>query len=168
MGAPEVRTFLTWLAVERNVAAATQNQALNALVFLYKKVLNSPLGDIGNTVRAKKPPRLPTVLTHQEAMAVITAMKPPYKLMASLMYGSGLWVVETARLRIKDIDFERQIITVRNGKGDKDRTTILPESFLQHSVWKYRRPRPQSCGLLDRQGTDLNPRLRHLPSRTHG
>jgi len=89
MGGSEVRSFLTWLATERNVAAATQNQALNALVFLYAKVLEQPLGDIGEVVRAKRPPRLPVVLTHAEARAVIDGLGEPYRLMASLMYGAG-------------------------------------------------------------------------------
>ncbi len=131
MGANEVRKFLTWLAVERNVAAATQNQALNALVFLYSKVLQQPLGNIGETVRAKRPPRLPVVLSHDDAMTIIAALKMPYRLMASLMYGAGLRVVECARLRVKDIDFSQRVITVRDGKGGKDRTTLLPEPLCE-------------------------------------
>jgi integron integrase len=131
MGAREVQEFLTWLAVKCNVAAATQNQALNALVFLYSKVLEQPLGNIGDTVRAKRPPRLPVVLSHDEAMAVITALKMPYRLMASLMYGAGLRVVESARLRVKDIDFSQRVIIVRNGKGGKDRTTLLPQPLCE-------------------------------------
>lgn len=131
MGAREVRAFLSWLAVERDVAAATQNQALNALVFLYGKVLDRPLGDIGEAVRAKRPPRLPVVLSHEEAMAVIERLDPPYRLMASLMYGAGLRVVETARLRVKDLDFSRRVIVVRDGRGGKDRTTLLPEGLCQ-------------------------------------
>lgn len=127
LGSREVREFLTWLAVERRVAAATQNQALNALVFLYGKVLETPLGEIGETVRAKRPPRLPVVLTHQEAMTIIRQLEMPYRLMAALMYGAGLRVAETARLRVKDLDFERRVITVRDGKGGKDRTTLMPE-----------------------------------------
>jgi integrase len=98
MGAKEIREFLTWLAVERNVAAATQNQALNALVFLYDKVLGIPVGDISGTTRAKRPPRLPVVLTHEEAMRLIAELAPPYDLMASLMYGAGLRVVEFKRM----------------------------------------------------------------------
>ena len=129
MGAGEVRQFLSWLAVRRNVAAATQNQALNALVFLYDKVLQQPLGNIGEAVRAKRPPRLPVVLTHEEAMAIIASLGTPYRLLASLMYGAGLRVVESVRLRIKDLDFSQRVITVRNGKGGKDRTTLLPESL---------------------------------------
>lgn len=131
LGEPEVRRFLTWLAVERGVAAATQNQALNALVFLYARVLQKPLGNIGATVRAKRPPRLPVVLGHNDAMAIINALPQPYKLMAGLMYGAGLRVVECARLRVKDLDFSRDVITVRNGKGGKDRTTLLPAPLHQ-------------------------------------
>lgn len=130
MGEKEVRHFLTWLATQRNVAAATQNQALNALVFLYAKVLHQPLGDIGNAARAKGPSRLPVVLTDSEARKVIAGLEAPYDLMASLMYGAGLRVTECARLRIKDLDFSRRVITVRDGKGGKDRTTLLPESLI--------------------------------------
>lgn len=131
MGPAEVNEFLTWLAVKRNVAAATQNQALNALVFLYSKVLEQPLGDIGDTIRARKSVRIPTVLTHDEAIRVINLLREPYALLASLMYGSGLRVVEACRLRLKDIDFKRQVITVHSGKGDKDRTTLLPASLIE-------------------------------------
>jgi integron integrase len=127
MGPQEVREFLSWLAERRKVAAATQNQALNALVFLYSKVLQQPLGNIGEAVRAKRPPRLPVVLSHEEAMAIVGALAMPYRLLALLMYGTGLRVVESVRLRVQDIDFSRRVITVRNGKGGKDRTTLLPE-----------------------------------------
>ncbi|MBL4834334.1 MAG: integron integrase [Pseudomonas sp.] len=130
LGPAEVNAFLSWLATERKVAAATQNLALKAIVFLYARVLEQPLGDIGETVRVKRPPRLPVVLTHAEAMGIIERLAEPYKLMASLMYGSGLRVVETSRLRVKDLDFDRQIITVRDGKGGKDRTTLLPASLI--------------------------------------
>lgn len=130
LGPTEVNAFLSWLATDRQVAAATQNLALNAIVFLYARVLEQPLGDIGDTVRVKRPARLPTVLTHAEATEVIAALHEPYDLMASLMYGSGLRVVESARLRIKDIDFDKQVIIVRDGKGAKDRTTLLPASLI--------------------------------------
>ena len=129
LGAEDVCAFLTWLAVRRDVAASTQNQALNALVFLYDKVLEQPLGNIGSAVRAKRPPRLPVVLEHVEAMAIITALKMPYRLMVSLMYGAGLRVAEATRLRVKDVDVSRQILIVRNGKGGKDRTTLLPQAL---------------------------------------
>src|SRR5574344_306176 len=94
MGTAEVNQFLSWLATERDVAAATQNLALNALVFLYAKVLGKPLGEIGETIRAKRPARLPAVMSHSEAMTIIQALPAPYDLLASLMYGSGLRVVE--------------------------------------------------------------------------
>ena len=130
LGAAEVNAFLTWLAVERKVAAATQNLALNALVFLYGKVLQQPLGQVGEVVRAKRSARIPCVLTHAEATALIGLLGQPYQLLASLMYGAGLRVVEAARLRIKDVDFDRQVITVHDGKGAKDRTTLLPASLI--------------------------------------
>ena len=131
MGEREVREFLTWLATQRNVAAATQNQALNALVFLYDKVLERPFGDINGAVRAKRPPRLPVVLAHGEAQKIIAGLEPPYDQMASLMYGAGLRVTECARLRVKDLDFSRRVIIVRDGKGAKDRTTLLPGPLLE-------------------------------------
>lgn len=130
MGPKEVNEFLTWLAVNRNVAAATQAQALNALVFLYSKVLDIPLGEIGSVIRSKKPKRLPVVLTHDEAMAIIEHLKEPYRLLASLMYGSGLRVTEACRLRMKDVDFSNQVIIVRDGKGAKDRTTLMPGTLI--------------------------------------
>jgi integron integrase len=130
MGESEVREFLSWLAVQKNVAAATQNQALNALVFLYSRVLEKPLGDLGGTARAKRPPRLPVVLSHAEAISIISMLKQPYRLAAALMYGSGLRVVECVRLRIKDLDIRQRVITVRNGKGGKDRTTLMPDALI--------------------------------------
>lgn len=130
MGAVEVNAFLSWLAVERQVAAATQNLALNALVFLYARVLQQPLGEVGEVVRAKRSQRIPVVLTHAEAMEIIGLLAQPYHLLASLMYGAGLRVVEAARLRIKDVDFDRQLIVVHDGKGAKDRTTLLPAALI--------------------------------------
>ncbi|QSP94196.1 integron integrase [Marinobacter salinisoli] len=131
LGAREVNEFLTWLAVHRNVSAATQNQALNSLVFLYTKVLDKPLGDIGQVARAKKPPKLPVVFTHDEAMMIINRLGEPNKLIVSLLYGSGLRITEACRLRIKDLDFRQQVITVRDGKGAKDRTTLMPPSLIE-------------------------------------
>lgn len=130
LGSVEVNAFLTWLAAERKVVAATQNLALNALVFLYAKVLRQPLGQIGEIVRAKRSARIPCVLTHEEATALIARLGQPHQLLASLMYGAGLRVVETARLRIKDVDFDKQIITIHDGKGAKDRTTLLPAPLI--------------------------------------
>lgn len=130
LGAIEVNAFLTWLAAERKVAAATQNLALNALVFLYTKVLRQPLGQIGEIVRAKRSVRIPCVLTHEEATALIAQLGQPHQLLASLMYGAGLRVVEATRLRIKDVDFDKKIITIHDGKGAKDRTTLLPVPLI--------------------------------------
>ncbi|PSF13617.1 recombinase XerD [Marinobacter fuscus] len=130
MGAREVNEFLTWLAVRRNVAAATQAQALNALVFQYDKVLDKPMGDIGEVIRSKKPRKLPVVLTHDEAMAIINRLGETDRLIASLLYGAGLRITEACRLRIKDLDFQQQVVTVRDGKGAKDRTTLLPAPLL--------------------------------------
>jgi integron integrase len=131
MGQKDVKEFLTWLAVERNVAMATQAQALNALVFLYDSVLGQPLGEIEGIVRSKKPRKLPVVLTHDESMAIINRLGQPDQLIASLMYGAGLRVTEACRLRVKDIDFNLQLIVVRDGKGAKDRTTLLPASLVE-------------------------------------
>lgn len=131
MGPQDVKEFLTWLAVERNVAMATQAQALNALVFLYDSVLGKPLGEIKGIVRSKKPRKLPVVLTHDEAMGIISRLGQPDQLIASLMYGAGLRVTEACRLRVKDIDFSLQLINVRDGKGAKDRTTLLPASLVE-------------------------------------
>ena len=129
LGTTDVNRFLSWLATERQVAAATQSLALNALVFLYARVLEKPLGELGEVIRVRRPPRLPVVLTHEEALGVIQRLRPPHDLLTSLMYGAGLRVVEATRLRIKDIDFNQQLIVVRNGKGGKDRTTLLPPSL---------------------------------------
>lgn len=128
MAASEVRQFLEYLAIERRVAASTQNQALNAIVFLYRHVLDQPLADIGMFSRAKRPQRLPVVLSHQEVMNTLEHLSGSMHLIASLMYGSGLRVSEACRLRVKDIDFAQSVITVRSGKGNKDRTTLLPPS----------------------------------------
>lgn len=129
MGEPEVARFLSFLASDRNVAVATQNQALNALVFLYRVVLERPLGEIEGVTRARRPRRLPVVFEHEEAMAVIRRLDSPFRLIAALMYGSGLRVSEAARLRMKDVDLRHRVLTVRDGKGGKDRTTVLPENL---------------------------------------
>ncbi|AJF06303.1 integron integrase [Geoalkalibacter subterraneus] len=131
MGADEVRQFLTYLAVRQNVAASTQNQALNALVFLYKQVLGTDLGDLGEVVRAKKPQKLPLVLTRDEVQRLLTGLTGTHWLMAGLLYGSGLRLLECLRLRVQDIDFGYGQITVRRGKGDKDRRTMLPQSLIE-------------------------------------
>ncbi|MCG8519047.1 MAG: integron integrase [Pseudomonadales bacterium] len=130
LGDQDIQRFLTFLAVERNVAAGTQNQALNAIVFLYREVLKQSLGDFSNAVRAKKSQRLPSVFSQDEAQQVIARLEPPYHTLAGLMYGSGLRLMEAVRLRVKDIDFNRETITVRSGKGDKDRQTLLPSPLV--------------------------------------
>jgi integron integrase len=130
LGRSHVEAFLTYLAVEGEVAASTQNQALNALLFLYNTVLESPLDGNINAVRARRPKRLPTVLTKEETHLLLDCLSGTYRLMAQLLYGSGLRVSECVRLRVKDLDTSTKQIVVRCGKGDKDRITILPESLL--------------------------------------
>lgn len=130
LGSAEVAAFLTHLAVRGNVAVSTQNQALNALVFLYNQVLDQPLGDFGEFARVNRPPRLPEVLSQEETQRVLAALKPgTTRLMIRLIYGAGLRVMECLRLRVKDLDFARGQIGVRDGKGAKDRVTILPQSL---------------------------------------
>jgi integron integrase len=129
MGAEEVSRFLSWLAVSRRVSASTQNQALNALLFLYRNVLQRELPAVGGVVRAHRPVRLPTVLTRDEVRAVLAQLKGMPYLVTSLLYGSGLRLLECLQLRVKDIDFDRSQITVREGKGSKDRVTLLPLSI---------------------------------------
>jgi len=130
MGEKEIRSFLSHLAEQRHVSASTQNQAFNALLFLYKHVLNKPLGRIAEVVRARRPKHLPVVLTRDEARRIICAMNGGPRLMASLLYGSGLRIQECVRLRIKDIDIQSLCIVVRDGKGEKDRITMLPQSLV--------------------------------------
>ncbi|WP_137937605.1 integron integrase [Chitinivorax sp. B] len=126
MGGPEVEAFLTHLAVVGQVAASTQNQALSALLFLYREVLGLELPWMQDMVRAKRPARLPVVLTEREVMAVLERMSGVYGLMARLLYGTGMRLMECVRLRVKDVDFERGEILIRDGKGGKDRVTMLP------------------------------------------
>src|SRR2546425_5785478 len=126
MGAAEVSEFLTHLARDGNVSASTQNQALSALLFLYKQVLKEEIGWLEDVERAKKPARLPVVLTHDEVHKVFAHLHGTPRLMAGLLYGSGLRLMECVRLRVKDVDFGYARITVRDGKGAKDRVTMLP------------------------------------------
>ncbi|MDB5971683.1 MAG: integrase [Hydrocarboniphaga sp.] len=131
MGAPEVEAFLSSLAVDRNVSAATQNLALAAILFLYREVLNVDLPWLEGVTRAKKPSRLPTVLTRAETDALMKAVgsATPAALLVRLLYGTGMRLTEGLRLRVKDVDFERRQIIVRQGKGGKDRSTMLPDSL---------------------------------------
>jgi integron integrase len=126
MGAPEITRFLTSLAVDGKVAASTQNQALNALLFLYRKVLELDLPWLDGIVRAKGPQRLPVVLNRDEVRAVLQRIDGVPRLMAYLLYGAGLRLLECCRLRVQDVDFTSNQIVVRGGKGDKDRVTMLP------------------------------------------
>ena len=131
MGAAEVEAFLSDLAVRRNVSASTQNQALAALLFLYKQVLKLDLPWLGEVVRAKKPQRLPVVLSVEEVQAVLAQLQGELWLIASLLYGSGMRLMEVLRLRVKDVDFSSRQIMVRDGKGAKDRVTVLPLRLLE-------------------------------------
>ena len=130
LGATEVTQFLTHLALVGNVAASTQNQALNALVFLYEQVLQQPLENLGDFARVNRPARLPVVLTPAETHRVLAALKPGTgALIIRLLYGTGMRLMECLRLRVKDVDFARGRIVVRGGKGDKDRETVFPEAL---------------------------------------
>jgi integron integrase len=126
LGASEVEAFLTHLAVERNVAAATQNQARSALLFLYKDVLGTELPWLDGVEHARAPARLPVVLTRDEVASVLRELKGTHALIGGLLYGSGIRIMECVRLRIKDVEFSRFEIVVRDGKGAKDRVTMLP------------------------------------------
>jgi integron integrase len=129
MGAPEVAAFLSWLAIERKVSASTQNQALAALLFLYRDVLGQDLPWLDDVVRAKAPHHVPVVLTRDEVKSILDRLEGIPQLMATLLYGAGLRLLECARLRVKDLDFGRNEITVRAGKGGKDRVTMLPSTI---------------------------------------
>ncbi|MGE0081841.1 MAG: integron integrase [Thiohalomonadaceae bacterium] len=131
-GAAEVSAFLQYLAVQRNVAASTQNQALNALVFIYDKVLEQPLGSLGPYDRAHRPKRLPVVLSADEVRRLLEQLTGTHWLIASLLYGTGMRLMECLRLRVQDIDFDRSQIVVRRGKGDKDRVVPLPAKLVAH------------------------------------
>jgi integron integrase len=128
MGPAEVEGFLTHLATEQRVSASTQNQALSAILFLYRHVLEVDLPWLENVVRARKSEHVPVVLPRREVQALIRELEPPFQLIAQLLYGSGLRLLEALRLRVKDIDFSYAQIVVRNGKGKKDRVTVLPEA----------------------------------------
>ena len=130
MGAAEIEAFLTYLAVEGNVSASTQNLAKSALLFLYREVLEIELPWLDNVTQAKVPKRLPVVLTVSEVQNVLSRLNGTHLLIASLLYGGGMRLMEAVRLRVKDVDFERREILVREGKGFKDRVTMLPEAVI--------------------------------------
>lgn len=132
LGKKEIESFLSYLATEGNVSPSTQNQALSAILFLYKNVLEIDLPWLDDVVRAKRPVRIPVVLTRDEVSRVLKAMNGKYWLMSSILYGSGIRLTECLRLRVQDIDFDYLQLTIRDGKGAKDRRTILPESLVPH------------------------------------
>jgi integron integrase len=125
----KIESFLTDLAVHGNVAPSTQNQAMNALVFLYKRVLDHPLQESIDAVRADRKTSVPVVMTREEVAAVISLMDGTTQVVAKLLYGSGLRIMEAVRLRVKDVDFQMKQLTVRSGKGDKDRVTTFPTTL---------------------------------------
>ena len=143
MGKVEITQFLTSLANERNVSASTQNQAFAALLFLYRCVLEQDVGLLQGIVRAKQPIRLPVVLSRREVDAILAQLQGTVWLMSSLMYGSGLRLMECCRLRVKDVDLVRREITVRDGKGRKDRVTVIPQCLVKPLEAHLRKVRHQ-------------------------
>lgn len=131
MGADEIRQYLSHLATDEQVAASTQNVALAALLFLYREVLQIELPLVEGVERAKRPHRIPVVLTTKEVKRVLAQMSSTHHLMASLLYGSGLRLMECVRLRVKDLDFDYRQLIVRDGKGEKDRRTLLPQPLVE-------------------------------------
>lgn len=129
MGRTEIETFLSHLAVNLKVSASTQNQVFNALLFLYREVLKKELDESIHAIRAKRPRRLPTVMTKEETMKVIGALSGDFQVMVKLISGSGLRLMECLRLRVKDIDFDNNHVVIRDAKGMKDRVTVLPENL---------------------------------------
>lgn len=131
MGAEEIRAFLAYLVTERNVAPSTQNQALHSILFLYREVLQIELPPLGDLQPSKKAPKLPVVFTREDVQAILAQLEGKKWLMASLLYGTGMRLTELLRLRVKDVDFRQNQITIREGKGSKDRITMLPLSVKQ-------------------------------------
>jgi integron integrase len=156
LGADEVSAFLTHLAVRRKVAASTQNQALAALLFLYRRVLQIDLAALDRVVRARRPRRLPVVLTPSEVGSLLDHLVGTPQLMATLLYGSGLRLLECARLRVKDLDFPQRQIVVRGGKGDRDRITLLPKIAVEPLQRQLVRVRGQHRADLQRGGGWVN------------
>jgi integron integrase len=170
MGKLEVEEFLTWLAVKRQVAPSTQNQALQAILFLYKTVLNIELAWLDDVVRAKRQQRIPVVLSRREVAAVLAALTGRYQLIGKLLYGSGLRLMECLRLRVMALDLDRQSITVHAGKGGKDRVTVLPESLLIDIRNQIHRVRLlHQCDLaIGYSGASMPPALTHkYPRAAH-
>lgn len=144
MGGVEVKAFLTMLATERRVSSSTHNQALSALLFLYREVLGEKLPWLDDLQRPSRPKRIPVVLTREEVLAVLSNMEEPMRLVARLLYGTGMRLMEALRLRVKDVDFDQHAIIVREAKGNKDRVVMLPSSMQEelrvqvraaHALW---------------------------------
>jgi len=150
LGKPEIESFLTHLAVERKVSASTQNQAFNALLFLYREVMELEMPQLDNVQRAKKPQRLPTVLSPEEVRQVLSQLDGKYWIAGNLLYGSGLRLLECLSLRVQDIDFGMSQVTVRAGKGNKDRVTILPDTVVEQLKLHLEKTRLQHTRDLDR------------------
>jgi integron integrase len=131
MGAPEVESFLTHLAVDRGVSASTQNQAKSALLFMYKEVIGTQLPWLDHVERAKTPQRMPVVLTQEEVAQVLRRLQGVHRLIGRLLYGTGMRIMEGVRLRVKDVEFARREILVRDGKGQKDRVAMLPDRIAK-------------------------------------
>jgi integron integrase len=159
LSAHDVEQFVSHLAVQGKVAASTQNQAFSALLFFFRHALKRDLGNLGETVRARYRRRLPVVLSRQEVRQVLALMPTPYGLMARMTYGCGLRLQECLELRIKDVDFEQHLLTVRSGKGDKDRRTVLPDSLRAEWTEHIERVRD----LYERDRADDHPGV-YLPS----
>ena len=150
LSSKDVRDFLSHLALKQRVSSSTQNQAFNALLFLFRHVLGRETADLGGAVRAKRGPKLPVVLSVEEVKRLLSAMSGTTRLMAELLYGAGLRLMELARLRVKDIDFDAQTIFVRSGKGDKDRSTVLPDAVrdrLQEHLRQVKEVHERDLGL---------------------
>ena len=165
MAEPEINAFLTHLAVKEKVAASTQNQALSALLFLYRHVLGREVGDLGEVIRARKPRRLPVVMTRDEVKAVLGNLSGDRGLIASLMHGAGLSLMECLRLRVQDLDFSRNEILVRDGKGSKDRITMLPESLaapLREHLKSVKAIHERRDKHAQKRNSDSSDRRRHV------
>ena len=158
MGEPEINAFLSSLATDGRVAASTQNQALSALLFLYRHVLERPFPEMPSLVRAHRPARLPVVLTRDEVRRVLAGLGGEPRLVATLLYGSGLRLMEALRLRVKDLDLSRNEILVRDGKGQKDRVTMLPAALKPDLAAHLKRVRALHDAALAAGGGDV-----HLP-----
>jgi len=138
LGQKEIESFLTHLAVDRRVSASTQNQAFNAILFMYEKVLQLDTFESISAMRAKQPERLPVVLSEREVFKIIDAIPGVFQIMVQIIYGAGMRGIECARLRVKDFDFDRNEITVRRGKGQKDRVTMLPTELRDPIIGQLR------------------------------